>query len=56
MYLNKENQQILLNEIESIFDTVKQDLYRNEFVAVSTIDHIEDSLKIMKEIIKQKRK
>ena len=56
MYLNKDNQQILLNEIENIFDTLQQDLYRNEFVSVSTIDWIEDSLNIMKKILKPGKK
>ena len=56
MYLNKNDKQILLNEIENIFDTLKQDLYRNEFVSTATIDWIENSLKIMQEIIEEKRK
>ena len=51
MYLNKNDKQVLLNEIENIFDTLKEDLYRNEFVSTATIDWIEDSLNIMKEII-----
>ena len=38
MYLNKDTKQVLLNEIENIFDTLQQDLYRNEFVSTSTID------------------
>ena len=56
MYLNKNDKQVLLNEIENIFDTLKQDLYSNDFVSTSTIDWIEKSLNIMKEIIGEKRK
>ena len=51
MYLNKNDKQILLNEIENIFDTLKQDLYSNDFVSTSTIDWIENSLKIMKKLL-----